>query len=368
MKVVLVSPGLTPEFGGSAVSEASLAANLGRQVSLTVLCRAGKKNRKFCEEFGLQQVLEYRDEETVRAFFKKDHWLFQLLEQADVVHLNGHWRWENYFFAHICEKANVPYVLHPRGMLVMNQRRPFAKRVFNQVLGNYILKHAGKVIALSHFELDQFKQHPISSSQQVVIPNGISRPDELFVNGKRNFFLYLGRIEQRKNLIFLVQAFGKYLQMGGNAELHLVGPVERDYNRAIVIQAKTLGIQDRVHFPGPAYGVEKWEKMGNAIAVVYPTIEEVFGRVPFEAIALGTPVIIPNESGSAEYLKPYFSIGIYDSSSLDSLANTLVRIEGSKKEVEIQVSKARNWVQQELDWESITGKVLKVYADLTEGS
>ena len=109
------------------------------------------------------------------------------------------------------------WVIHPRGMLLMGHRRVLLKRIFNLVIGSWIIKNASKVIALSRYETEQFKPHRIPPERVQIIPNGVP----LEQRGKRDpkpYFLYIGRIESRKNLIFLIQAFQKYRQSGGTQD------------------------------------------------------------------------------------------------------------------------------------------------------
>ena len=222
LRVLLITPGLTPKFGGSAFSESALASHLKSKCSLTVLCREGNTDEKFLSAAGLSEVKTYRPVEVLKAYFDSSHEISKQILASDILHINGHWRWENSFFAAIAERKNIPYVFHPRGMLVMNYRKIFLKRVFNWVMGNFLIKHAARIIALSQFEIGQFKLHPITEKQIAVIPNGITPPSSMpsyRLNFPEKYFLYFGRIEARKNLLFLVNAFAKYVAQGGKSNL-----------------------------------------------------------------------------------------------------------------------------------------------------
>src|SRR4051812_15158064 len=102
MHIIVTSQALTPWYGGSAISEASLCSHLGKNCKVTVLCREGAVDYAFVQSFGLKDVREYRPREVVDAWRNPKHWLSRTLDEADVFHLNGHWKWENYFFARLC--------------------------------------------------------------------------------------------------------------------------------------------------------------------------------------------------------------------------------------------------------------------------
>jgi glycosyltransferase involved in cell wall biosynthesis len=362
LSILLFTPGLTPHFGGSAVSEASLARSLANRCEVSVVCRRGKVDKDFIKSFDLKEVTEYSPLEIFRAWLFGNTWLNDLLKRSDVLHLNGHWKWENYFLCRLSVRYNVPYVFHPRGMLVLGYRKTFLKKVFNLMIGNFIIRNAAKIIALSNFEVRQFQSHPIKDSQIAIIPNGISVPKQYPEDSRaRNAFLYIGRIEQRKNLIFLVRAFNAYLKSGGKNRLLLVGPIERGYDKQI-----QKYISENVSILPPVYGDGKWALMSSATAVIYPTWEEPFGRVPFEALAVGCPVIVPKKSGSFEYLRDKFPDCGYEDDNFDSLI-TLMRFmdKPSNRELKTQVVISQNWVLTRLAWEKISSEVIQVYREVS---
>lgn len=367
---MVTSQALTPWYGGSAISEASLCSHLGKNCEVTVLCRQGLVDYAFIQSFGLKNVREYRPREVVEAWRNGKHWLARLIREADVFHLNGHWKWENYFLARICAREGVPYVLHPRGMLLVGHRRVLLKRVFNLLIGNWIVRNASAVIALSQFELGQFRPYQTKQDAVVVIPNGISAPKKKS-GGSRSpvetkpFFLYLGRLEARKNLIFLVRAFRHYVDRGGDANLLLVGPIERGYDRAVNTEIASLDLKDRARIHPPVYEPERTAYLKQARAVIYPSNDEPFGRVPFETLAAGGVPIVPDQSGSAEYLKPFLPGCIYRHQDAESLLEVLQRLDlREMPNLEQGLARARQWVEEDLDWQDITRTVEGLYQKL----
>jgi glycosyltransferase involved in cell wall biosynthesis len=372
MRIVVTSQALTPWYGGSAISEASLCSHLGKNCEVTILCREGAVDYAFLQSFSLKDVREYRQREVVEAWRDPRHWLSRCIAGADVFHLNGHWRWENFFFARICVEKKIPYILHPRGMLLLGHRRIWLKRAFNWVLGNWIVGHASAVVALSRFELKQFQPYRTREGAQIVIPNGIiPRSDPRVLPPKENlpgrtpFFLFLGRIEARKNLLFLVDTFHRYISEGGQANLYLIGPVERNYDKAILGRVQTLGLERKVRLMPPVYEPERSLYFRKALAVIYPSFEEPFGRVPFEAIAAGGVPIVPDASGSAEYLQPFLPTCIYRHEDAESLLRAMKALEGQQtRDFEESLARARHWVEENLNWDNVTERVLKLYQDV----
>ena len=374
MRIIVSSQALTPWYGGSAISEASLSAHLSKFADVTVLCPQGNLDYAFARSFGVKEVREYQPIEVFDAWKDNTHWLSQCLDGADIFHMNGHWKWENYFFARLCKKKGIPYILHPRGMLLVDQRKPVLKRLFNLTIGNWVARHAARVIALSHFEVAQFAPYKLSSNRITVLPNGVDAPKltgaddiPLGLNEDYPFFLYLGRLVDRKNILFLLDAFSHYRLSGGQAVLLLVGPVERDYDQKIEARINELKLGGLARILPPVYGNEKWQFMKKARAVIYPTIDEPFGRVPFEAIAAGAFPIVPDESGSAEYLTPFLPECIYRHQDVQSLVSVMSGLELKRKNTDTEsLVKAQGWVRDVLDWDKVAGSVMKIYEEALE--
>lgn len=366
VRPLFFSSGLAPEYGGAAISEASLCQALLRQTSLKVACRQDRWNRKFVRDFGIQNILEFRPADFYQAWKQADHPIRSWFKDVDVVHLNGHWRWEYYFISRICGELSIPYVLHPRGMMLVGGRKHQLKRMFNWGIGREIAKNAQKVIALSQFETKQLCPYDLPNQDVIVIPNGVCSQREVYASHYQStvsdHFLYFGRIEHRKNLLFLLEAFDQYRKLGGTKKLRLKGPVEHGYEVLVNKKIDSLKLNHHVSLLAPSYGKEKWRHLSQAVAVLYPCLDEPFGRVPFEALLSGSLPIVPQESGGAEYLEPILPDLVYPTHEVRDLAMRLLKVEKlAEPERNQMLELGRRWVRENLDWEKVTHQICGLY-------
>jgi glycosyltransferase involved in cell wall biosynthesis len=112
------------------------------------------------------------------------------------------------------------------------------------------------------------------------------------------YFLYVGTLQPRKNLVRLVQA---YAQSGVPHHLVLAGRVgwlAQELLDTITQQPPT--IQERIHLPGYVSDEEKIELLTNTAALLYPSLYEGFGFPILEAQSVGTPVLCANSSSLPE--------------------------------------------------------------------
>ncbi len=99
--------------------------------------------------------------------------------------------------------------------------------------------------------------------------------------------LYLGRLEEKKGITLLCQAFKKSSKRNPNLYLDIAGwgPLED------LIQ-KECAQHPQMRYLGPVFGAEKEDLLENADVLVFPTLlPESFGNVIIEAFSHGKPVI-----------------------------------------------------------------------------
>ncbi|MBP0015050.1 MAG: glycosyltransferase family 4 protein [Roseofilum sp. SBFL] len=114
-----------------------------------------------------------------------------------------------------------------------------------------------------------------------------------------NYFLYVGRHVNYKNLHRVIEAFAK-LPHDREYELWLVGPSDRRYTPSLIAQINELGVTEQVKFLDYVSSEQLPILMNQAIALIFPSLWEGFGLPVLEAMACGTPVITSNCSSLPE--------------------------------------------------------------------
>jgi alpha-1,3-rhamnosyl/mannosyltransferase len=107
----------------------------------------------------------------------------------------------------------------------------------------------------------------------------------------KDFILYVGTIEPRKNLATLVRAFDQILrQTSFRPQLVIAGGkgwMMDEFHQ--LIGKASLG--DRIHFTGYVDDEDLVALYSSCSVFVYPSVYEGFGLPPLEAMACGAPVI-----------------------------------------------------------------------------
>jgi glycosyltransferase involved in cell wall biosynthesis len=111
-----------------------------------------------------------------------------------------------------------------------------------------------------------------------------------------DYFLHVGTLQPRKNLVRLVQAFAS---LQPDVQLVLAGRKGWLYDD-LFDQVRRLGLAGRVLFPGYVDDADKAALLSGALAYVFPSLYEGFGFPALETQACDTPLICANTSSLPE--------------------------------------------------------------------
>lgn len=111
-----------------------------------------------------------------------------------------------------------------------------------------------------------------------------------------DYFLHVGTLQPRKNLVRLVQAFA-----GLQPDVQLVLAGKKGWLCGELFdQVRRLGLAGRVLFPGYVDDAAKAALLSGALAYVFPSLYEGFGFPALETQACDTPLICANTSSLPE--------------------------------------------------------------------
>jgi len=164
-------------------------------------------------------------------------------------------------------------------------------------------RKASKIATVSlATKLDIIDQYNIPSDKIEVVGLGLNegfeRPKETLES--EDYFLHIGTIQPRKNIVRLLQAFEAYKVQTGNATklIFIGGKGWKD--RRIYDYLDTMRFKEEVVFEGYLTNQEISQKLQKAIALLCVSYFEGFGMPVIEAQQSGCPVICSNISSLPE--------------------------------------------------------------------
>ncbi len=223
--------------------------------------------------------------------------LVQLLdtEQFDVLHF--HEPWVPFLSWQMLQRSQT------KNVATFHAKLPdtVMSRTIERVITPYtkaVLKYPNLLTAVSEAGAEYARS--LTNQEITIIPNGIDLTK--YKVGKpaaEKYVLYIGRLEGRKGLKYLIKAMA--LQQRGSQPLKLIIAGDGPDRQRLTNYAKDQGVN--VEFRGRVSDAEKLQLLRSATVFCSPAIYgESFGIVLLEAMACGVPVVAGDNPGYSAVL------------------------------------------------------------------
>jgi glycosyltransferase involved in cell wall biosynthesis len=211
-------------------------------------------------------------------------------------------------------------------------------RLYQEWSTKRAIKRAARIICVSEntkkdlIELFKAPEDKLRMVYPGFEPNGpetidLKKRDQLLHTlrlAKGEYFLFVGRVEEKKNLLRLVTAFNAARKGAGlKYRLVLAGSPGKGLSQLKQLVSK-LGLSGEVVFPGYIDEETKHYLLSSANSLVLPSLYEGFGYPILEAYAAGVPVVasrvsaIPEVAGKGALL--------FDPENVEELRERLVQV------------------------------------------
>lgn len=306
------------------------------------------------------------------APFRRVYWSPQLrhamhntVVQYDVVHLHSVFLHPTMAGAREAERAHVPYIISPRGMLVrelIQQKSRWTKTIWLRLIERRNFARAAAIHFTSDREREDAQRTAMPIPASFVVPNGIvlSRtPAASPAQRDDETILFLGRINWKKGIDRLITA----LPHIENARLVVAGNDEENLTPRLRELAQHLGVADRIDFVGRVDGSAKEMLLARATLFALTSMSENFGNVILEAMAAETPVVVTAEVGLAEEVRRARA-GVVVPSQPREIAkaiNALLRDPQSRRAMG---ERGRRAVEERFTWPRVAAEMEAQYARL----
>ena len=118
-------------------------------------------------------------------------------------------------------------------------------------------------------------------------------------NENVNYLLYIGVLEDRRNIKFLFETFAEVCAKNTQTRLVMIGNGKPDYVKSCFDYADSLNITDKIIYVDALPQNELKQIYEICDVFVFPTKFEIFGMVLLEAMAFGMSVVSSHNGGSS---------------------------------------------------------------------
>jgi glycosyltransferase involved in cell wall biosynthesis len=294
------------------------------------------------------------------------------ISSFDVIHTHAIYLWPMWAAARAARRANLPYVVSPRGMLereLIARKSPMMKGLWIAAIERGNLERASAIHVTSARELEEAAAFGFNLPPAFEIPNGVDletpapgenpSPAVSAILGRGPFVLFLGRINWKKGLDRLIAAMSSVR----GADLVVAGNDEEGYQHALEGIAERAGVAGRVMFAGSVNGADKAALLAGARLLVLPSYSENFGNVVLEAMGARCPVIVTPEVGIANIVSETAAGWVIDGEpgTLGAAITRLLDDPGLRREMgERGMTAARD----RFSWDAVAARMESVYESI----
>ncbi len=386
MRVLHVIPSIAPRYGGPSRAVVEMAKTLQQQgVDVLIATtdadgpnRLPVDNSTTTEHDGIKvRFFPRRFSEAFKFAPGMKKWLKANVEQFEIIHIHAIFNHSSILAGKISRRCGIPYIVRPLGTLdpwSLKQRR-FMKQALLMGGAKKLITGAAALHCTTQAEYDVAGRLPFTLPPPAIISLGVSRTlfqPENFVSpgptvAANPFLLFLGRLDPKKRLDTLIEAFAKATsqQHLSHWTLVLAGRGTRQYEATLRSTAANLGIHERVCFPGWLAGVQKEDALREAAVLALISHQENFGLAVAEAMAVGTPVIVTEPVNLSPVVREQNAGWVVPSDS-GGLAEELTTIFSDHGELAQRGHQGAAFANANFDWNTIGRALERAYQSILQ--
>lgn len=292
--------------------------------------------------------------------------LWQNVREFDVVHIHAWWNLVSVFSAVIALTRKIPVVISPRGTLSdysFQNKNSLVKILIHNLLGKKLLQRSylhvtsaaekktllNIVKPVGIFDLANFVKIAKSSLQKKTSDPVIK-------------LLFLSRIDEKKGLDILLHALPRL-----NTPYHLTIAGDGDENYISLLKniAHYNHSENNISWIG-FQNENKFDVFSEHDLLVLPSYNENFGNVVIESLSAGTPVLISEQVGLADYIIEH-NLGWICQTTPQSVSDVINAIAADSMDELATISRnAPSIIHRDFDDDQLIKKYIEMYQQITK--
>lgn len=175
------------------------------------------------------------------------------------------------------------------------------------------------------------------------------------------YLLYIGRLEERRNILFLLDVLHKVVEKDGSIRLVMIGKGDKEYTDACWEKMDRLGLRDKVLYSPQLEQKFVREMYRCCDMFLLPTRYEIFGMVLLEAMYFGMPVLTTFNGGSSTLIQEDVNGFILDQLDPDKWADRICSLLENPEHLADVGRQASDTVAENYTWDALAPRFIELY-------
>lgn len=203
-----------------------------------------------------------------------------------------------------------------------------------------------------------------------VITAGVGINPDNFVSGidypafdkkQEETLLYIGKLEERRNMYFLVDVFRELQKKRPKLHMVIIGNGEEEYKEDFLKSIQRELAAGSIEYRAKADQTELIQYYHNASFFVLASNYEIFGMVLLEAMYFGTPVISSKNGGSCTLIEDGVNGFVMDEFNKKDWAERIHYALNNPNMLEDMSERASTTIREHFIWDALAENFLKAY-------
>jgi glycosyltransferase involved in cell wall biosynthesis len=317
-RVLMYTAYFAPEYSGAALQALTLAKALrskGHYIEFVTNRWPGLDDQAVVEGFAVQRLEpgRTRKHREFRLWFNLARHVWSRRKDFDILHSHGAY-FTNAFIGPLARMLGLKSVI--KASLADDDLQDLSRPVIGR-LHRLMLKRIDTCVAISHDLVEEFRAGGLSPQKTQHVPNGVDTDrfqalpaqqvpafrQVMGLPSDQKIALYVGVLDQRKNILWLAEQWVAHDAFGTGALLLAVGPRGRDdpgcalHDRLAELahaHPRRFALHDFHEDVTPYYQC--------ADLLVLPSVKEGLPNVVLEAMACSLPCVAADASGTRELI------------------------------------------------------------------
>ena len=245
------------------------------------------------------------------------------------------------------------------------------RELYDNVIGRMTLSLANKILAVTDYEKKfLISKFSLNDEKISVIPNGVdvdkfkNLPDpqsmiSQYSLKKSRVALFVGRIEKKKGIQYLLRAAPKIASEFPDFKILLVGP-DWGYQKELKKIAKSTKIENMVIFAGQLNELDLLKAYNLSEFSILPSLGEATGLTILESMAAGKPIVASRLPTISEFVKHGQNGILFEPGDPEKLANSIISLMSNQKLREKLIQNGKI-ISEQRDWSKIVKMITDIY-------
>lgn len=180
--------------------------------------------------------------------------------------------------------------------------------------------------------------------------------------------LYIGKIEPRRNILFLLHLLKAVVQEGIPARLYMIGEGEEAYVECVRELIRRQKLEKYIVWEDKMEQKYLHQVYQASDVFLLPSIYEIFGMVLLEAMYFGTLVLTTQNGGADTLIQHGINGYILDDDRMEDWVEIIRKYSQNRSDFETMKEKAAATIRNHFTWDCISEQFLEVYGAMAQNS